>query len=280
MRTVALPLVALLAVVASARELPCPEPRPAFDCTKIDRTLKEPAYGSEKPAYRFLAFGPEGKTIVALVADESQGTGKGVDTLYVDLNANHDLTEPRERFSLEKPRPAPEPASKTDPSLVTLSLSNWGKDLVAERPLNVPDTTFAYTLQIGSGFLRVVTTAREDGWEIPLHALDGSVPWSTSRERAPVLRFGGREFSLSNESFVWNTSGRHATHEPGVGRTLRPGTLLTADAVTPFFAGSSPEAAFAANHCWVPRGHRGLRAWVEAKGGPEPVLVPIVLRDY
>ena len=73
---------------AAARKLtviPCPEPKTRFDYTEIDRSLKEPEYGSAKQAYRYFACGPEGKEIVAVVADESQGTGKGVDTFYIDL---------------------------------------------------------------------------------------------------------------------------------------------------------------------------------------------------
>ena len=64
---------------AAVREMPCPDAAPAFDHTKINRDLKEPAYGSERPLYRYFAFGPTGETVIAMVADESKGTGSGVD---------------------------------------------------------------------------------------------------------------------------------------------------------------------------------------------------------
>ena len=80
------------AAITRTTVLPCPQAKPAFDHTKIDRTLKEPKYVSEKPAYRFFAFGPEGKSVMAMVLDESQGTGKGYDVLYIDLNLDRDIT--------------------------------------------------------------------------------------------------------------------------------------------------------------------------------------------
>jgi len=260
--------------------MPCPDPRPTFDCAQIDRTLKEPKFGSAKPAYRFFAFGPEGKTIVSLVADESKGTGKGVDTLYIDLNADHDITEPGERFTLEKARGAKQ-APGAAPHLVLVTLSDWGKDVMKARKLNVADPTFDYTLCVGCSFVDVTTATKDGSWKVRLVASDGSVPWSTSRQDAPVFRFGGNEFHLGNEDFVLNVSGRHPRPERGAGRTLRPGTKLKVDAVTPFFAGPSPSVVFRQAHCWVPGGYRSLRAWIEAKGDAgAPQVTDIVLRGY
>jgi WD40 repeat protein len=65
----------------------------AADLSKIERTIgKEPAYKG-KPKYCLLVFGPEAKTRVWLVQDG--------DTLYVDRNANGDLTEKDERVAFE-----------------------------------------------------------------------------------------------------------------------------------------------------------------------------------
>jgi hypothetical protein len=57
------------------------------------RLAKEPVY-QEAPKYFLLVFGPDAKTSVWVVFD---GT-----TLYVDRNANGDLTEPGERFTPKK----------------------------------------------------------------------------------------------------------------------------------------------------------------------------------
>ena len=65
-------------------------PASAADPSEIDRTIaKEPKYQS-KPKYCLLVFGPEARTKVWLVME-------GL-SLYVDRNANGDLTEPGERL--------------------------------------------------------------------------------------------------------------------------------------------------------------------------------------
>ncbi len=74
-------------VVAALTLLALPiAPATAADLTKIDRTLlKEPQYQSGSPKYCLLVFGPEANTRVWLVQDG--------DRLYVDRNANGDLTD-------------------------------------------------------------------------------------------------------------------------------------------------------------------------------------------
>jgi hypothetical protein len=63
----------------------------AADSTTIDRRIaREPVYQSKSPKYCLLVFGAEAKTRVWLVLDG--------DTLYVDRNANGDLTEENERI--------------------------------------------------------------------------------------------------------------------------------------------------------------------------------------
>jgi len=64
----------------------------AADSIDIDRRIaKEPVYQSKPPKYCLLVFGAEAKTRVWLVLDG--------DTLYVDRNANGDLTEADERVT-------------------------------------------------------------------------------------------------------------------------------------------------------------------------------------
>ena len=55
--------------------------------------LKEPAYSSEKPLYAKIELDGKGSKVLTLAFDESQGTGKGYDTIYADLNFNGDLTD-------------------------------------------------------------------------------------------------------------------------------------------------------------------------------------------
>lgn len=57
---------------------------------------KEPAYSTASPRYGMLLFGPKAATRVWIVVDG--------DAVYVDCNANGDLTEPGEKFKLSTPR--------------------------------------------------------------------------------------------------------------------------------------------------------------------------------
>jgi hypothetical protein len=67
------------------------QPILAADLTTIERLLnKEPRYESKQPGYCLLVFGPEAKTRVWLVVDDT--------FVYLDRNGNNDLTEPGERI--------------------------------------------------------------------------------------------------------------------------------------------------------------------------------------
>jgi hypothetical protein len=62
--------------------LPCP-----------GKLVKEPSYSSDKPLYALVMLDEDATKVVTIVFDESQGTGKGYDTIYADLNLNGDLTD-------------------------------------------------------------------------------------------------------------------------------------------------------------------------------------------
>lgn len=53
----------------------------------------EPKYVSARPVYFTVQLGSGEDTTRTIVLDESGGTGKGYDTLYVDANNNEDLTD-------------------------------------------------------------------------------------------------------------------------------------------------------------------------------------------
>ena len=75
----------------------CGTVAPAADLAKVDRTIKkEPSYKG-KPKYCLLVFGAEAKTRVWLALDG--------DTLYVDRDADGNLTGPGNRVRLDKVYP-------------------------------------------------------------------------------------------------------------------------------------------------------------------------------
>ena len=237
-----------------------PQPAPKFDYTTIDRAVKEPKYASEKPAHRFLAFGPKGQFVVALVADESKGTGSGFDTLYADLNGNHDLTEPAERFPLKAAYKVKGRGRRKD--LVKFRLAGWGTTIISLRKLAVPDPKFDYQLSAGYGFVYVMSKLKDKSWGFPMRVMDDNVPWSLDKAKAPVVRFGGDEFTFANaDRFI-----RRGRKAYGTGDTaVKPGDGIFIDGTAPFFYGSSPEVGLGKGAgVYCPWSDRGIEAWVES----------------
>ena len=250
-----------------------------FDYAKIDRTLVEPKYASATPAYRFLAFGPEGKTVMAMVIDESGGAGTGVNTLYVDLNANRDLTEEGERFALPAPHKTKKaPGSPGRDDLVLARLAEWGTTILPARKLEVLDRKLDYTMSIESGFVLVDTRLRDGSWGFPMRVMDDEVPWSTDKAAAPVVRFGGREFTLANDHFARRQAGGNSravdTTKPV--KTIVPGDNIYLDGTSPFFAGSSPEIRLGkGGGVYCPWSDRNIEAWIESASEPGRPIVKI-----
>jgi hypothetical protein len=69
------------------------------DYSSVPRNLvKAPMLVSTNARYALMVLGLDLKNTAILIWDESQGTGKGFDTMYVDVNLNGDLSEPAEKF--------------------------------------------------------------------------------------------------------------------------------------------------------------------------------------
>jgi len=277
------------AAITRTTVIPCPTPKPAFDHARIDRTLKEPKYVSEKPIYRFFVFGPEGKSVMAMVLDESKGTGKGYDVYYVDLNLDRDITGEGERFVCQKPEqatpssykapqappvcdaPSPDgpptcmaglpPGLMKDAPLATAPVPAL---LVAPAPsapagltrkLDVPDPVFDYRLSWEGGKWLVHTVLKSGNWHTRLAAYGGGNVWSADKARAPVYRFGGMEWDF---------------HQDVVGgKTYKPGDNLTVETTAPFFAGSSPEVLWGQDAgCYVYGGYTHARYSLESLERP------------
>ena len=89
------------------------------DVGKIDRKIaKEPHYESKSPWYCLLVFGPEAKTKVWMVLDGKR--------LYVDRNANGDLTDDGESFTTDEEVRIPLLAANDGKSRYTDLRVSWG----------------------------------------------------------------------------------------------------------------------------------------------------------
>jgi hypothetical protein len=64
------------------------------------KLLQEPKYKSNKPIYYAARYGDGKDSVYSLVLDESNGPGKGYDTIYVDANNDNRIDAETERFQL------------------------------------------------------------------------------------------------------------------------------------------------------------------------------------
>jgi hypothetical protein len=63
--------------------------------------LKQPNYKSDKLYYYAAKYGDANDNMYTIVLDESQGTGKGYDTVYVDADNDNRIDPNTEKFSFE-----------------------------------------------------------------------------------------------------------------------------------------------------------------------------------
>jgi hypothetical protein len=181
------------------------------DLQTIDRTIrKEPVYQS-KPTYCLLVFGPDASTRVWLVQDGER--------IYVDANANGDLTEPSESFA---PSKREEFTTQVDnkPAPYRTLIYSLGRIVPADK--SGPHTEFKLTrYQIGNPPANYVLSLKVNG-EMPQFA--GWAPiFTRKKEEATVIHFGGpvivqplrhKELSLSTNNLELHL--RFAT--PGLGK--------------------------------------------------------------
>jgi hypothetical protein len=89
----------LLAIFTTPSIAPSPETGGPIDFSKVPRTIgKLPECKASKPLYGLFLFGAKGETRVWAVLDKSRPDAQAFDLLYLDLNANGDLTDEGERF--------------------------------------------------------------------------------------------------------------------------------------------------------------------------------------
>ncbi len=137
-------------------------PASAADLSKVDRRIaKEPTYKTKTPTYCLLVFGAEAETRVWLVLDGDQ--------LYVDRNANGDMTEDGEAVAGKD--------GKFDAVTIT------AKDGVASgtrvEVQRAGELTFVYC------------HINTDSWQRAVVDKTGNLQFADSRQAAPVIHFNG-----------------------------------------------------------------------------------------
>jgi hypothetical protein len=144
----------------------------AADLSAVDKTIgKEPVYKG-KPGYALLVFGPEAKTRVWLVEDRER--------IYVDRNADGDLTGPGESVEASKVRAANSSYRDKEYAIGTLTPSDK----------TGPHTDFKITAYSEDNKLwNYVLKLKLNG---KLQQFAGWKPiFKESPAKAPILHFGG-----------------------------------------------------------------------------------------
>jgi hypothetical protein len=98
--------------------------------------LSEPNYASDKQVYYAAEYGDATDNIHTLVIDESEGTGKGYDTLYVDIDNDNRLDPNAEKFSFQLGT-----TRRTVPARITLTVTAGGEKI----PYSFNFSAFPYT---------------------------------------------------------------------------------------------------------------------------------------
>ena len=98
--------------------------------------LEQPDYNSKKLYYYAAKYGDADDKIHTLVLDESKGTGRGYDTVYVDLDNNNRIDANKEKFSFQLGT-----TRKTIPVRIKLTVTSGGKKI----PYYFSFAAFPYT---------------------------------------------------------------------------------------------------------------------------------------
>jgi len=171
----------LLALAPAAR----PDDTPKFvpvDFAKVERRIaKEPKYVAP-PLYALFLFGPKGEMRVWAVLDKSDAKLPYYDVVYLDKNADGNLTSPKERFQ-----------GKLNPKLARAGVSMWistgnltvkGTKEVHEnlRFATIPKTgrKGVWFSMMWRGKERVAGGSARTGYD--------STVWSPVAAKAPILR--------------------------------------------------------------------------------------------
>ena len=162
------------------------------DLAWVPRTLaKEPAYVSTNVRYCIFVLGDGRKSVMTMAWDESEGAGKGYDTLYVDTNLNGLLGEENERFFWSN-----DPAKRTDENH---HRARFHHELYRVENVKETGSDRIYSFRFG-GCYKPDVIEYDSVFKMSSPALSyevGPLPgdlkllWSNSLATAPVFRYGG-----------------------------------------------------------------------------------------
>jgi hypothetical protein len=164
------------------------------DFSWVRRELaKPPVLKSAKPRYTLWALGDGRSSVMAMVWDESGGTGTGYDTFYFDRNGNGDLTEEGERFTTEL---------KEGATFEVQGIRETGGPRVFTIRYVREKDNFGWQSQFR------MQSPGGVGYEVGLLPGNLKIRWAENLKDAPVYRFGGPAVVLVNDKLPGEALGR------------------------------------------------------------------------
>ncbi len=106
--------------------------------TPKETLLAQPEYASEAPVYYAAVYGDSEDNVFTFVIDESEGTGKGYDTLYLDADNDNRIDAQSERIMFKMST-----TIHAEPVRLKIEISSGGR----KAPYWVDFTAFPYTDQ-------------------------------------------------------------------------------------------------------------------------------------
>jgi hypothetical protein len=208
------------------------------DFSWLARSIKKaPEFKSQNPRYSIWVLGDGRDSVMTLAWDESEGTGKGYDTLYADTNFNGNLTEEGKKFFWKNP---------ADPKK-----ADAGRDFEHYKIENVKETggNKVFSFEFASSY-------HNDEFEYPSHfdvawpggsytsnCLPGNlmIRWSKDLKTAPVYRLGGKLLGSINGKNPGESLG---TWQSGQNVNVGYAATLFGDARSQIRVPLYPEAVF------------------------------------
>jgi hypothetical protein len=148
MRNYLLSLGTVLVWAASAHVAELP------DLDKLDRRIpKQPIYTAKQPLYGLLVFGAKADKQVWMVLDKSKSDATTYDVLYLDHNADGDLTAPEKRLVAKSPEGFPlfSQAVFKDPATSALH-SEFRVRVTGDQPQVMVSLKWCGKMKMGGGY--------------------------------------------------------------------------------------------------------------------------------
>ncbi len=181
------------------------------DISWVSRSLKKtPTFKSQNPRFSIWVLGEGKQSAMVLAWDESEGTGKGYDTLYADKNLNGDLTEDGEKFFRPNVDPKTNKKAKGEPVFKIGTVKELGG-------------SSTFTFKLGSAYFNdqltypssISVKSRKGDFTVGCLPSNLKLRWGPDLKTAPIYCIAGEAIPLVNGKHPGQSLGTWAAGRTG-----------------------------------------------------------------